>query len=158
MSVSQAFHQTFLNAADSTVCFNAFQSIVQSQPKIVFDNIRSFLTDREFSLRVIQVYKPTNIGRIYQLEGVEDTNGLKAVNLGLGKLYQHARCFELTELISLITLKLQDLWNTYPDLFHLRPLLEITVLIFPDEYDESNHDPLQTWMLRFFAETYDLLT
>ncbi|KAJ6072021.1 hypothetical protein N7499_010035 [Penicillium canescens] len=173
MSVRKAFQQIFLNTDESTLLLNAFRGIVTVQHQIEFDKIQSFLTEGEFSPRLIQLHKPPSfapmsaiphqigdqscIGRTYHLEGISDTNDLEAAILSLGTLYQQARCFELADLIDLITFKLQVAWNSYPALFHLKPLLKITSLIFPDDhYDENTHDVLQHWMLHFFAETYDL--
>jgi hypothetical protein len=171
MSVRKAFQHIFLNTDESTLLLNAFRDIVTVQHQIEFDKIQSFLTEGEFAPRLIQLHKPpsapmsaiphqvgdqSNLGRTYHLEGISDTNDLEATILDLGKLYQQARCFEFDDLIYLITLKLQVAWNSYPALFHLRPLLKINSLIFPESYDENTLDFLQHWMLHFFAETWEL--
>jgi hypothetical protein len=174
MSVCMAFQHIFLKTEESALLLNAFRDIVNIQHRVEFAKIQSFLTDGEFSPRLISLYNPvsftsmeaiphqigdqSNVGRRYRLEGISDTNDLETAILSLGELYQQARSFELTDLIYLITLKLQVAWNSYPALYHLKPLLKITALIFPNAYDENTHDALQYWMLHFFAETYDLFT
>lgn len=180
LPLRQALENIFLQKPDSAELLAIFTDTVAIQGHRGSEQIQSFLTTGEFIPRLVQVNNPTRImsaaegnesacqadvvqvgdchgfGRIYQLQGINNSDDLCQHILALGRLYQQARRFGLAALTSMIAMKLQVAWNSYPGLCQLEPLLAVVDMAFKDCPD-NKQDHLQVWLINFIADTLDLI-
>jgi hypothetical protein len=94
------------------------------------------------------------IHRQFQLHGVTNSRDLQEQIVRMGRLYSYARRLNMVDLVEKITFKLQAAWNSYPGLSQLEPLLDVTAVVFKNA---TCTDHLQDWLIRFIADTQDLI-
>lgn len=94
------------------------------------------------------------INRQFQIQGVTNSADLHEQIVQLGRLYSYARRLNLVDLVEKITFKLQAAWNSYPGLSQLEPLLDVTAMAFKGS---TRTDHLQDWLVKFVADTLDLI-
>lgn len=132
--------------------------------------LMSFLKTQEFNPQLLKASFPRQsnskdveefeigdclgIDRQFQLHGVRNSADLHEEIVRLGKLYSYARRLNMVDLVEKITLKLQAAWNSYPGLSQLEPLLEVAAMVFRDYI---RRDLLQDWLIKFIADTLDLI-
>lgn len=179
MPFKQVLENIFLQKPESGELLAIFTDTVRIQGCQESEHIKSFLTTGEFVPRLVQVNDPARIisavegsqtnhqigeiqigdcygfGRKYQLQGINNSNDLCRHILALGRLSQQARRFGLASLMSMITMKLQVAWNSYPGLCQLEPLLGVVDMAFHDCHE--GQDQLQVWLIQFIADTLDLI-
>ncbi|OKP13902.1 hypothetical protein PENSUB_477 [Penicillium subrubescens] len=130
----------------------------------------SFLNTSEFSPQLLKVSnaRPSTceeaeafeigdclgIHRQFQLQGVTNSEELHEQIIQLGCLYYYARHLNMVDLVEKITFKLQAAWNSYPGLSQLEPMLGVTAMAFKDSHWT---DHLQGWLIKFIADTQDLI-
>lgn len=185
LTLSQALNHVFLNQREAAKITDVFLGAValERQPERL--QIREYLANGEFLPRLITLKNsgfshPTpfpaldsnsgttfrlvgdqmGIGQNFKLHGVGNSLDLENSIITLGRVYLQARRFGLMDLVYRITFKLQVAWNCYPELYQSKPLLEVASLAFASctEFDETECDYLQSWLIHFIAEASDLLT
>lgn len=174
LNLRTALDHVFLQKSDAACLLAVFYECVKIQNKPACEQIRSWLTVREFAPRLIQMNEQSaketanseisrrqvgdilGVHRRYHLEAINDSHDLREQILSLGRLYKQARHFEMPELIDLIQLKLQAAWNSCPGVSQLQPILEVVTLAFRDISPDHKYDSMQAWLVNFVAETMDL--
>ncbi|KAJ5722464.1 hypothetical protein N7488_000499 [Penicillium malachiteum] len=176
LSMSEVTERILTQAPQVDELLEIFNELVEVQGQPESAKIKSFLKTSEFSPHLSQINNPTktpssetakkngsekmlgdslSMARIYQLEGVGDSDTLQQEITSLGHLYKYARRFQKPKLIKLIAMKLQVAWNSYPGLCQLQPILEVTIMACQD-FSMATKDFLQNWILNFIADTMDL--
>jgi hypothetical protein len=117
--------------------------------KVSFSRQSNSTDDEEF-----EIGDCLGIDRQFQLHGVRNSADLHEEIVRLGRLYPYARRLNMIDLVEKIAFKLQAAWNSYPGLSQLEPLLEVAAMVFRDS---TRRDHLQDWLIKFIADTLDLI-